>query len=43
MPNGYTSHFEKYIDDDITIIVLSNNLNYQLSPMKGPGGTYISS
>jgi len=43
IPNGYTSHFEKYIDDDITIVVLSNDLvKYQFLSMKGAGGTYIS-
>lgn len=43
MPNGYTSHFEKYIDDDIFIVVLSNDLvNYQFLSMSGAGGTYIS-
>lgn len=26
LANGYNSHFEKYIDDDITIVVLSNDL-----------------
>ena len=41
--NGYASHFEKYIDDDITIVVLSNDLvKYQFLSMKGAGGTYIS-
>lgn len=41
--NGYTSHFEKYIDDDITIVVLSNDLvKYQFLSIKGAGGTYIS-
>ncbi|WP_236886669.1 serine hydrolase domain-containing protein [Clostridium beijerinckii] len=41
--NGYTSHFEKYIDDDITIVVLSNDLvNYQFLSLGGAGGTYIS-
>ncbi|MDZ5726813.1 MULTISPECIES: hypothetical protein [unclassified Acetobacterium] len=43
MPNGYTSHFEKYIDDTITIVVLSNDLvKYQFLSMSGAGGTYIS-
>lgn len=43
LPNGYTSHFEKYIDDDITIVVLSNDLvKYQLLSLEGAGGTYIS-
>ena len=43
IPNGYTSHFEKYIDDDITIVVLSNDLvKYQLLSLEGAGGTYIS-
>ncbi|URZ02209.1 serine hydrolase domain-containing protein [Clostridium felsineum] len=43
IPNGYTSHFEKYIDDDITIVVLSNDLvNYQFLSLGGAGGTYIS-
>lgn len=43
IPNGYTSHFEKYIDDDITIVVLSNDLvKYQFLSMRGAGGTYIS-
>lgn len=43
MPNGYTSHFEKYIDDDISIVVLSNDLvKYQFLSMSGAGGTYIS-
>ncbi|MBZ9626376.1 beta-lactamase family protein [Clostridium sp. FP2] len=43
IPNGYTSHFEKYIDDDITIVVLSNNLvKYACLSMKDTGGTYIS-
>lgn len=41
--NGYTSHFERYIDDDMTIVVLSNDLEkYQFSSLKGAGGTYIS-
>lgn len=41
--NGYTSHFEKYIDDDIIIVVLSNDLvKYQFLSMEGAGGTYIS-
>ena len=41
--NGYTSHFEKYIDDDITIVVLSNDLvKYQFLSLGGAGGTYIS-
>ncbi len=43
MPNGYTSHFEKYLDDDMTIVVLSNDLvNYQFLSLSGAGGTYIS-
>ena len=43
MPNGYTSHFEKYIDDDLTIVVLSNDLvKYQFLSTSGAGGTYIS-
>ena len=43
IPNGYTSHFEKYIYDNITIVVLSNNLvNYACLSMKSTGGTYIS-
>lgn len=43
IPNGYTSHFEKYIDDDLTIVVLSNDLvKYEFLSMKGAGGTYIS-
>ena len=43
IPNGYTSHFEKYIDDDITIVVLSNDLvKYTCLSMKDTGGTYIS-
>ena len=43
VPNGYTSHFEKYIDDDIIIVVLSNDLvNYQFLSISGAGGTYIS-
>lgn len=43
IPNGYTSHFEKYIDDDIIIIVLSNDMvKYSLFSIKGAGGTYIS-
>lgn len=43
MPNGYTSHFEKYIDDNITIVVLSNDLvKYRFLSMSGAGGTYIS-
>ncbi|WP_275051653.1 serine hydrolase domain-containing protein [Clostridium manihotivorum] len=43
LPSGYTSHFEKYIDDDITIVVLSNDIvSYQFLSMKGAGGTYIS-
>lgn len=41
--NGYTSHFEKYIDYDIIIVVLSNDLvKYQFLSMEGAGGTYIS-
>lgn len=43
IPNGYTSHFEKYIYDNITIVVLSNNLiKYAYLSMKNTGGTYIS-
>jgi CubicO group peptidase (beta-lactamase class C family) len=43
IPSGYTSHFEKYIDDDIIIIVLSNNLvKYSFLSLKDLGGTYIS-
>lgn len=43
IPIGYASHFERYINDDITIIVLSNDLvNYQFLSLKGAGGTYIS-
>lgn len=43
LPNGYTSHFEKYIDDDITIVVLSNDfVKYQFLSLEGAGGTYIS-
>ena len=43
MPIGYTSHFEKYLDDDMTIVVLSNDLvNYRFLAMSGAGGTYIS-
>ena len=43
IPNGYTSHFEKYIDDDMTIVVLSNDLvKYSFLSLKGAGGTYIS-
>lgn len=43
VPNGYTSHFERYIDDDITIVVLSNDLvKYNILSMKEVGGTYIS-
>ena len=42
-PNGYTSHFERYIDDDITIVVLSNDLvKYSFLSIMGTGGTYIS-
>ena len=42
-PNGYTSHFERYIDDDITIIILSNDLvKYSFLSIIGTGGTYIS-
>jgi CubicO group peptidase (beta-lactamase class C family) len=42
-PNGYTSHFERYIDDDITIVVLSNDLvKYSFLSIIGTGGTYIS-
>lgn len=43
IPNGYTSHFERYIDDNITIVVLSNNLvKYSILSTKVGGGTYIS-
>lgn len=28
MPNGYTSHFEKYIDDDITIVNFADNHDF---------------
>ena len=43
LPNGYTSHYEKYIADDITIIVLSNDfVNYPFLLLTGAGGTYIS-
>ncbi|WKY42810.1 serine hydrolase domain-containing protein [Eubacteriaceae bacterium ES2] len=42
MPIGYTSHFEKYIVDNMSIIVLSNDcVNYQLLSLSGAGGTYI--
>lgn len=34
-PIGYTSHFEKFIDDNVTIIVLSNKLEkYSLFGVK---------
>lgn len=43
IPNGYTTHFEKYIDDDIRIIVLSNDLvKHHFLSIKGAGGTFIS-
>lgn len=43
IPNGFASHFERYIDDDIAIIVLSNDLvKYQFTSVKGAGGTFIS-
>jgi len=43
IPNGYASHYERYIDDDITIVVLSNDIvKYHFLSMKGAGGTYIS-
>ncbi len=43
VPNGYTSHFEKYIDEDIKIVVLSNDLvKYQFLSLKDVGGTFIS-
>lgn len=43
VPSGYTSHFENYLDDGISIIVLSNDLQkYSLLAIKELGATYIS-
>lgn len=43
IPSGYTSHFEKYMEDNILIVVLSNDLEkYTLLSVKELGGTYIS-
>ncbi|MFE8701364.1 serine hydrolase domain-containing protein [Cytobacillus sp. FJAT-54145] len=42
-PGGYTSHLERYIDEDITIIVLSNHLtSYSKLSIKDLGGTLIN-
>lgn len=40
---GYTSHLERYLDDDVTVIVLSNDIvsHSKLSP-KDFGGTFIA-
>ncbi|MFD2444629.1 serine hydrolase domain-containing protein [Bacillus sp. CGMCC 1.16607] len=41
-PGGYTTHLERYIKDDITIVVLSNNtISYSKFSMKELGGTWI--
>lgn len=43
IPSGFTSHFEKYIDDNILIIVMSNDLEkYSLLSIKSLGATYIN-
>lgn len=43
VPSGYTSHFEKYVDDNLFIVVLSNNLEkYTFLLLKDFGGTYIN-
>ncbi|MEB1807328.1 MAG: beta-lactamase family protein [Bacillaceae bacterium] len=42
-PGGYVSHFERYLDDDVTIIVLSNNMvKHATFSMKELGATWIS-
>ncbi|WP_456276225.1 serine hydrolase domain-containing protein [Bacillus sp. AK128] len=42
-PGGYTSHLERYMDEDLTIVVLSNNLvGYKKLMIKDMGGTFIS-
>jgi CubicO group peptidase (beta-lactamase class C family) len=42
-PGGYTTHFERYLDDDITIVVLSNHMkSYSKLSLKDFGGTFIS-
>ncbi|MFT4413029.1 serine hydrolase domain-containing protein [Fredinandcohnia humi] len=42
-PGGYTSHFERYIDEDLTIIVLSNDIvSHSRLMIKDFGGTFIS-
>ncbi|WP_216828564.1 serine hydrolase domain-containing protein [Alkalihalobacterium elongatum] len=42
-PGGYVSHYERYIDDDVTIIVLSNNMvKHAKLSMKEIGATLIS-
>lgn len=42
-PGGYTTHIERYLDDDVTIVVLSNNMKpYTRFSLKELGGTFIS-
>ncbi|WP_218970544.1 hypothetical protein [Alkalihalobacterium alkalinitrilicum] len=42
-PGGYISHFERYIDEDVTIIVLSNNMvKHSRLSMKELGATWIA-
>jgi CubicO group peptidase (beta-lactamase class C family) len=42
-PGGFTSHFERDLEDNLTIIVLSNNLvSYSPLSIKEFGGTFLS-
>lgn len=42
-PGGYTSHIERYLDDNLTIVVLSNDItSYSPLMMKDFGATFIS-
>jgi len=42
-PGGYTTHVERYLDDDITIVILSNDMtSHKKLTMKELGGTLIS-
>lgn len=43
VPGGYTSHFERYSDSGLFLVVLSNDLEkYGPLSVKSLGGTYIS-
>lgn len=42
-PGGYTTHLERYLEDDVTIVVLSNHMkSYSKLSLKDFGGTFIS-